>query len=346
MIKKTLLFISALFAFSFLQAQEAPEIQNSMVSKISATWCPPCGGWGWTFFHDLIEDNSDKALLMAVHHSGDLTNSTASNLTDNFGVNSQPRFILNNDDQNASPSNAATKRMEIKNKIDENYTIAPTANAGIIAFLENNTITVQTKTKFFQDAEGEYFINVYIVEDGVVNYQASQGDNAVHKNVLRGGMAASTFGESIVSGTVSAGTEVEKEFSISVDNNWNTDKLIMAAVIWKMENNQFTFVNTHWTNTFSVPTETKDIFSADWDMQVHPTLNEGDANILINTEKQFEDFELSIFNQIGQQVAVLHEGALNKGLHTFVLNTILPKGMYLIHSSNGNAVDTRRMIIR
>jgi len=75
--KKVLLPICFFFAFLTAQAQEVPEVQKTLISKISADWCPPCGTWAWDLFHDLVNDNDNQAVLMAVHHSGGLETPTS-----------------------------------------------------------------------------------------------------------------------------------------------------------------------------------------------------------------------------------------------------------------------------
>ncbi|MFK7807888.1 MAG: Omp28-related outer membrane protein, partial [Saprospiraceae bacterium] len=248
MTKRLLLFTVALFSFFSVQAQDAPEVQNSLISKITATWCPPCGGWGWDFFHELEDDNSDKALVIAVHHSNSqLETPTSSALTDNFNTNSQPRFIFNNQDQGALPSNSADKRIDIQNMVNTNNASSPVVNTGLQAFhdMDNNTITVKTKSKFFQEADGEYYLGVYVIEDDVEAPQAPSNNITMHSNVLRTGLSTDHFGVALASGTIAVDTETELEFSIDINSDWNMENVTMASIIWKSENGAYTFVNTN-----------------------------------------------------------------------------------------------------
>ena len=70
----TLLLFFAL-SFSNIHAQDVPEVQRTLLTKVTATWCPSCGSWGWSFFEDIIEDNTGKATFMGAHHSGNLVSS-------------------------------------------------------------------------------------------------------------------------------------------------------------------------------------------------------------------------------------------------------------------------------
>ena len=88
--KITLLVLLIFFGFAMsAQVPDAPQTSMPVITKIAATWCPPCGSWGWDFFEHMLEDNTDDAIIMAVHHSGDLVNPTASALTSNLNASSQ-----------------------------------------------------------------------------------------------------------------------------------------------------------------------------------------------------------------------------------------------------------------
>ncbi len=44
--KRFLYLIILVFLSTWVYAQEVPETQKSLIIKRTATWCPPCGGWG------------------------------------------------------------------------------------------------------------------------------------------------------------------------------------------------------------------------------------------------------------------------------------------------------------
>jgi len=94
MIQKITISIAFLLLTLSGYSQEAPQTQSALVTKISATWCPPCGGWGWDLFHDLVVDNEAKATLLAVHHSGNLLTPTSGALADNFMISGQTMMLL------------------------------------------------------------------------------------------------------------------------------------------------------------------------------------------------------------------------------------------------------------
>jgi len=239
MMKKNLLFLFVLLFTLQAQAQEVPEVQKSLVTKVTATWCINCGTWGWSLFEGILEDNAEKALIVANHYSGDLDNPTAEDIASNFNATSQPRFVLDNTDQSASSGSAATKRTEIKNQIDANFLLSPVVNAGLDVILDGNQLIVNTKTKFFQAATGEYYVGVYIIENGVVNFQSGQGMNAAHKNIMRTGMSTGTFGDLVMNGNINMGMEFDHDFSIMLNSAWNVDNLEVATIVWKKDADKY-----------------------------------------------------------------------------------------------------------
>lgn len=93
-----------LFTITIFNAQnvEIPTTQNPVIIKVSASWCSTCGGWGWNFFEDIYEDNHENSSVFVIHHSGDYTNTAASEITTNFEVPGQPVFLFNGEDLNVS----------------------------------------------------------------------------------------------------------------------------------------------------------------------------------------------------------------------------------------------------
>jgi len=212
--------ITLSIVFSFLAfigySQEAPETQSSLITKISATWCSPCGGWGWDMFHDLIVDNEEKATLIAVHHSGELQTTTSSAFADNFMITGQPQFFIGNVKQSINSSSAAAKRTEIQTAVNAIADTAPIVNTGISATYTDGTqeINVNTQTEFFQDADANYYLGLYIVNDGYVGFQQNQGANAQHEKVLVASFTTSHFGDQL---TINSNITTNIDLAVSSD---------------------------------------------------------------------------------------------------------------------------------
>ncbi len=348
---KRILLLLLPMCFTFMaMGQEAPEVQKSLVNKVTATWCPSCGTWGWTLFSDLVDDNSEKALVIATHYSGDLAIPAATEMATNFGASGQPRFMLDGSDQNATSASADTKRIEIKDAIDANYLMAPVVNSGIVANITDETLnllTVNVKSKFFQAASGEYYIGAYIVEDGVIANQSQQGPNAVHKNVLRANIGATTFGESLASGDIAMDTEIDHQFTMQLDDSWNQENLTIATIIWEKEGSTYNFVNTNSAIITEVmTTSVGDLAPAMVEFSVQPTVSNGQSNIVLNTSERQEKIDLQVYNQLGQlQRSILQGKSLGIGETTYPLDSFESGVYYVVLRVDDKKVLTKKWIV-
>ncbi len=340
--KKIALFLLAISIGFFAQAQEVPQTQSSLIIKKTATWCPPCGGWGWDLFEELIADNEDKAILWAVHYSGDLVSATTQGINSNLSGDGQPRFYLNNVDQGTS---SAAIRSAIMSGVNQNALQAPTVNAiATNISVANNQISLTVKSKFFAEASGDYFLNVYIVENGVVNNQAGQGSDAVHEKILRDEMAGTTFGDILAQGTIMANSSFSTDFTIPIANDWNPDNIELSVVIWKKNGSKYDFVNG--TKVQSIVAGTQTPVLQDVAMSLSPNPVAQKAIISIDFSKPFTG-KLGVYDVTGRLVKSLFLGTESLvGSHSVELDAShLLNGVYFIRLSDADGMLAQKMII-
>lgn len=331
-------------------SQDAPETQSALVTKISATWCGPCGGWGWDLFHDLISDNEAKATLMAVHHSGNLLTPTSGALADNFMITGQPQFFLGNVNQGVGSSSAAAKRVEIQNLVDEAADQAPIVNTGINATYSETTqeINVDTRTEFFQDADANYYLGLYIVNDGYVGFQQSQGANAEHEKVLVTAFTASHFGEQLTTGAVTDGTTMDGSYNIAIDSEWDVEKLEVVAIIWSESNGVYTYVNSNISTSIGLAVNNEVLTEAVGDFTIEPTIMNNGASA-INFELFDQDYyTINIMDQTGKLVKSVFEGELSAGTQRFTVerSDLEVAGIYYVTIESAAGQSTRELIIK
>lgn len=346
----TLIFALAFTTFSFAQEEvEVPQTQLSLINKIAADWCPPCGGWGWSFFHDLIDDNSEKAILFTAHHSGGLQNPVASSMTSNYGVFGQPRFILNSTDQNATSSNSATTRMTIQEKVNTHAEAAPDVQTGLVAtWRDDDMIHVLTNTAFFNDVQGEYYLGVYLVEKTVISNQASVGPNAEHKNILRLELSGNDFGNLLQSGDIAAETSFTNEFAISTEG-YDTENLEIVTIIWKKEDNTYVFVNANKDSSVEyevINALNENELSASF--LIRPNIISSTANLDFELKESASLATVNILDVNGRILQTVYTGALESGRHNFELNRAdLPvAGHYFVSLNIEGNVVTKMVIIK
>ena len=220
----------------------------ALVTKMTATWCGPCGGWGWTTNEEIIDELGGKAVVMSLYQPSSLNNPTATEWIADFNTQGTPNWAVNGNNRTAySPTGGiytSTTKSNCVNASDSTYSASPEAQAIYGAFTtEGSSITVNTLTQFYGSPSGEYYLGAYIVENGVIADQSGDaGPNASHPYVLRGSMDGNSYGTLLVNG--STGTELmENTFSMTMETEWVTENISVALVIWKKVGGSYTFVN-------------------------------------------------------------------------------------------------------
>lgn len=331
-------------------SQDAPETQSTLISKISATWCPPCGGWGWDLFHDLIDDNETKAILMAVHHSGALETPTSNAFADNFMISGQPQFYLGNVRQSVNSSTAANLRLVTQAAVDSLTELAPIVNTGISATYNDATqeINVNTQTEFFQDADANYYLGLYIVNDGYVGFQNNRSANAEHEKVLVTAFTPTHFGEQLTTGVVMDGTTMDGSYSIAIDPTWDIEKLEVVSIIWSESNGVYTYVNSNISTNIGLAVSNEILQEAVSDFTIEPTI--------MNSSKSTINFELfdgdyysiNVNDQMGRLVKSVFNGELTAGTHRFEVerSDLEVAGIYYVTIESAAGKSTRELIMK
>lgn len=341
-------FILLFGAFS-LNAQNVvvPNEQKPLIVKIAASWCPPCGGWGWSFFDDIYDDNKEDAIFLSVHHSGEHTNSAASEITSNFSVFGQPRFILDGTDQNVSSSNVSMKRTEIEDKVANELNSAPTIQAGIDATYSDNVLNVDWSVKTFDNLSGEYYVSFYLVEKVHVGYQASIGNDAQHKALLRGELSGSTFGELLFNGTATTGDVFNGDIQASLED-YNPENLEIVSVIWNKVGNTYEVANTNVDdNVEEQITSSIEITSGiNPDINVYPTIVDKSFTVGMFLAKELADAQLYLSDFNGRVAQYLFKGLLPEGeiKMTFERNAGITNGIYILNIVTDQKIQTKKII--
>lgn len=345
--KKILLLFTFLAFYSFsVFSQDVPPTQRSLITKIAADWCPPCGGWGWTFFENLVDDNAENAVLIVAHHDGGLTNDVAQAFNTNLGAVYQPFFYFNNTDGQVSSGNAEAKRIEFRDMVQDLSQSMPIVNAGMTLTLDGDQLDVATKTKFFQEASGEFYIGVYVVEDEVIHSQAGQGSNAVHEKILRGAVTTESFGELLINGTAAVDSEYDHTFSMTLDSDWDVAHLEIITVIWKKENDKYLSMNSNISSTFEAPTSVQDFLLEGVEIKMIPTVTSSETTVSIDLEKNIKAATVELFDLEGRKVMDVFQGDLGIGNTTFTINKNSKNlnGMYFVVLKSNQEVISQRVI--
>lgn len=245
----TLVLISCKKEVSNLQESSFLEVEEKnmgVVAKRTATWCGPCGGWGFEYFDDLKQQYEDEAVFMAFKHSfGAEGDEFFDRVNDEFGVGSgTPRFFYNFDTihgVNYSGAGSVGHHNESEVIANSNYEFK----------LSDDKIHLSTTTKFFKSEEGDFMISPFLIIDNQVGYQNGNADspNTVHPSFVANLAHPSTieaddsWAYKLASGKIEEGYRVNLDFEVNRESQWTEDDISFALILYKREGNKYNFVN-------------------------------------------------------------------------------------------------------
>lgn len=351
--KNLLLLWIAIMATTSLTAQniEVERVQKTLMTKKTASWCSPCGTWGWDVFEELVEANLENTVVIAAHYSTSndaLTTPTGTQIVDNMeSTFGRPAFFVNTLNVANSRTDA---REKINTAIDEALAQSPVAQTGMnVTFTEDTrTLTVNTKTQFFEDAEGEYSLGVYLVQKSIIGFQQSRSDEANHKEVLRDAITADIFGAPIANGTIAAASTFEHTIEVVISEEEDIDNYEVMTVIWKKQAENYGFVNVNLTDEIGeAVVNSIDESTLDAGFQINPTYITSTAGIdLILTEAGHAD--IALYNTNGQKVQNIYQGRLGSGYQTisFEKDSQLTRGVYFVRVLLNGQQWSRQVVLK
>ena len=242
---------------------------------------------------DIMADNSKKAVIVGAHYSGDLQSAAANELVGIFGGAGQPVFFADKSNLRVSRSNTAQKRTEAKNTVDQNFDKSPVVNAGLEVFDRSGDLEINVSVEFFENTSGTYKLGVLILEDDVVNFQASVGSSARHPFVLRS-TANGVIGDEVGDGMISAGATKSLSYTVTPDASWNMDNLSFAAVIWKENGGSHDFVNVFSVDEILLSTSTA-TQNSEVDFSIRPSILRDKSDVVLSLDKN-ADVEIKIYD--------------------------------------------------
>ena len=341
--KKFTLTFTMMIAMLSTQAQEVSTDQWTIMTKTSATWCGNCGSWGWDLFKDLIEDNSNKnVIIWSSHNSGDLDNDASVDINTGWGSFAQPQFFVNSDNFNVTSSNSQAARVEINGYIDALLGFGALAGVGVDATYDGETLSVTGKAEFFTGLEdGDYHLAFYLLKDHVIANQASVGPNADHRYVLTDKITESTFGQQIVEGAVASGSTYTVEASKEIaDIDLDNDEVI--AILWNLRaDGVFAFFNAN-RNMISSTSAAVEIPGIS-DISTRQNGNEIILDII--TQQNVGAVQSRLVNISGKIIATQDINVIKGSNQISYSTNNLPAGTYLVQITANGKMHTEKLII-
>lgn len=331
-----------------LQAQIVPVPQTSVpvIMKTSANWCSLCGGYGWNFFQQLLDDHQDQAVIFTGHISGDFNSTAATQIGANFGVYGHPTFLLNGVNKGVSSSNTTAKRAEIATDVQNFINTPPAVQLGIDATYSGNQLLVSYALKAFSNLTGDYHAAFYLVEKEKVGQQTPIGSQAVHKNLFRHELNGNTFGPKIFSGTTVAGTVYDGSFSVAL-GNYNAADINIIGIIWKATGSSFQIANANVDKSVQQSTGVSGPELTGAGFRVYPTVFSENAWVEVLVETPEKDTEIFISDFTGKQLTGIFRGSLPSGRHEFRIQRAaldIP-GLYIVVYRSGKSFKSAKLIL-
>lgn len=316
----------------------------ALLHKITATWCTPCGTWGWSLAEALREQTSGQAIYLGLFASAskasqnaEFYNQTAATLAHAFTFSGYPSFGINglpfSESSATGGIDANQVEADVLNAADAFGAQDPPASAAGYYSMDGDQIMVQAKVRFWEAMEGAFYWAAYIVEDNAMNVQSGRslsGNEVPHHDVLRASMSPEgAWGTLIDSGQLSAYAEYTADFSYTLtDSSWNRDNLKVYLVLWSKEQEQYRFVNAAVAESNPVAVARRD--SSVLNIQPFPNPAENILHVTVFS-KSSKSSKLSITNINGVRATEFRDWTLTSGLnHRTVDISGLAKGLYIL----------------
>jgi hypothetical protein len=244
---------------------EVERKQRASLLYYTATWCGPCGLYGSPDFKAVLENipQNDITAIDIHTRNSQLAAFYKNNQNDTFYFSPADRAILNNLElpgtvpaffMNGRYESSRIPLANAQSAVTATLDLDPVLGVAAKATADGNNINIETKTEFFQNAEGTYHLSAFIVEKKINFRQAVGGsyqESFEHKNILRasarnGKMDGQTeYGDlPIATGTIASGEVKELNWTFEYENigapnanlaAWNLDpaNTAVAVIIWK-----------------------------------------------------------------------------------------------------------------
>lgn len=357
--KKFLLLGALAATINTANAQIPKKVSTSLVHKITATWCGPCGSWGWTLANDLISVTSGKALYMNLFASNGTTwsntkfyNTTSYNLAQAFTLIGYPDFG-NNGISHTKPNfdgssiNTTKVKSDIIAAVDAFALTTPVASSANSMKITGNKVEVDARVKFWSATTGDYYLAAYLIEEGALNAQNGQTTttgSTSHHGVMRGSMSTSSWGEVVATGSIIKDATFKKTFTFDVtDATWDKAKFKVYTVLWKKVGTKYEYVNA---SENEAPTSINSISGIN-DIKLSPNPSVGqNTNISIqSTESQ--NVTISVLDMSGKAIFTSANNLVSVGQNNFTVpSDNFAAGIYqvVLSSANGTIVEKLSVI--
>jgi hypothetical protein len=189
-----------------------------------------------------INSHKNDVVPLSIHNTDIMSNATDDDFFSYYNVTGVPTLVCGN----VFDVWGAT---QIGNAITSTTAGTPIVGITGIMTYEGYNISAKTQVKFLTTTSGDYYLATYFAENGYSYNQSGAATNPmIHNHILMGMATTGDFhGELIHTGNAAANIIVNKNYTKTVNANWNMPQVYMALVVWKKTGTTWSFVNA-WQN--------------------------------------------------------------------------------------------------
>ena len=357
--------------FAFVQMTEGQVTKRVLVEKFTSSGCGNCPD-GTAKLINIAEGNPN--IIWISHHAGWISDpmvfpaidSIANAFTDGAPKATIDRIKYSN--QSVVAVNRNNWSTNINSQLTQIADVDVAANGTFNPSTRNVSLTVDATFQSAVTANGEYRINVFVVEDSVIgstsNYNQSnyfnntaghyyQGAgnpilNYPHRYVSRS-MPSTAWGNGgIIPNTPVIGTTYSRTYDINIPANYDESKLHFvvfvtdynSAVTEREVLNAFDIT----TSELQIITSTENLNTVFNEISIAPNPVDNQARLTIESEESNE-LILTLYDGLGRQVNSNINWSIEAGINqTNISLEGLPKGLYYLQITDGTAINTQRIV--
>ena len=225
--------------------------RKTLIYYSTGIWCQYCGDIGKNFVDD-ISSNYNDVQIVSLHKNDELT-SNISSLTQSYldsvnGLLGCPYFYSGLNSV-ISPSNSPNNYSQLASAIEDDLNLFSEINMDLEYSINGNAMNIKVQSKLSSETSSDnYYLSVYILEDGVVKEQNIAGNyiqNFIHNNVLRKEASDNidVFASSLNFDL--NGNNLTSFYDVPLDSTggWNYSNLYVVAIAWQENDSNYRFVN-------------------------------------------------------------------------------------------------------
>lgn len=211
--------------------------KRTIVLNFSSLGCGNCGAYGNPALTSAYTTFPNDVVPMKATIGDTLYCSIGILLISGYGSVSTPYFVVGNTNN--------VYYSDINSVIPTEIYGTPEAGLAGVFSASGSTISVKTQVKFFSAVTGEYYLAVYLMENGISAVQSGAGTSPIiHNKVLRGNAVGNfAHGEIIGSTSIAAGTIINKTYTTAINPAWNSSNMYAALALWKKNGSSWQFIN-------------------------------------------------------------------------------------------------------